>query len=421
MTLMPDSLLFEHSRRPTQNAYAMILAGGRGSRLGRLTDERAKPALPFGGSFRIIDFALSNCVNSGIRQIGVATQYKAQSLIEHLKSGWSFLNGRFNEFVDVLPAQQRVDDHWYKGTADAVYQNIHVLRRNDPNLILVLAGDHVYKMDYAKLIAAHANSGADMTVACLEAPIDEARAFGVMGVGADWRITRFVEKPAVPDPIPGRPDAALVSMGIYVFNAPFLYEQLNRDAANRASSHDFGKDLIPYLVPRFRVFAHRFEECCIRSSAGAPYWRDVGTLDAYWAANMELIRAAPDLDMYDRRWPIWTHHEQLAPAKFVCQAHSAAAVDSLVSSGCVVSGGTIRRSVLFSNTRIAEHSVVEDSVLLPELEVGRHVRLRKVIVDKRCRLPDGLRAGFDQMQDRQRFQVSDGGVTLITPAMLGQV
>ncbi len=417
---MPDSLPFERTRGPTQNTYAMILAGGRGSRLGRLTDQRAKPAVPFGGNFRIIDFTLSNCVNSGIRQIGVATQYKAQSLIQHLKSGWSFLDGRFNEFVDVLPAQQRVKDDWYEGTADAVYQNLDLLRRGDPEFILILAGDHIYKMDYAKLIAAHADNCADMTTACLETSIDEARAFGVVGVDADRRITRFAEKPAIPDAIPGRPDTALVSMGVYVFNAAFLYEQLNRDAANLESSRDFGKDLIPYLVPRFRLFAHRFEDSCIRSSAGGPYWRDVGTLDAYWAANMELIRATPDLDMYDRRWPIWTHQEQLAPAKFVCQAHRGAAADSLVSNGCVVSGGTVRRSVLFSNTRIAEHSVVEDSVLLPEVEVGRHVQLRKVIVDKRCRIPDGLRAGFDPVQDRQRFQVSDGGVTLVTPAMLGQ-
>jgi glucose-1-phosphate adenylyltransferase len=282
---MPDRLASYPPREPTRNTYAMILAGGRGSRLGRLTDERAKPAVPFGGSFRIIDFTLSNCVNSGIRQIGVATQYKAQSLIQHLKGGWSFLNGRFNEFVDVLPAQQRVQDHWYQGTADAVYQNLDLLRRSEAEFVLVLAGDHVYKMDYSRLIAAHARSGADMTVACLETSISEARAFGVMGVDADWRITCFAEKPALPAPIPGRPDAALVSMGIYAFNAAFLYEQLIRDAADRTSSHDFGKDLIPHLVPRFRVFAHRFEDSCVRSSAGAPYWRDVGTLDAYWAAR----------------------------------------------------------------------------------------------------------------------------------------
>jgi glucose-1-phosphate adenylyltransferase len=306
------------------------------------------------------------------------------------------------------------------GTADAVYQNLDLLRRGDPEFILILAGDHIYKMDYAKLIAAHARSGADMTVECLQTSIDEARAFGVVGVDANGRSTRFAEKPAVPDAIPGRPDTGLVSMGINVFNAPFLYEQLNRDAANRASSHDFGKDLIPYLVPRFRIFAHRFEDSCIRSSAGAPYWRDVGTLDAYWA---DQYGADPGhaRSRHVRSTPAHLDPSGAAGARYVrLSAHRAAAADSQVSNG-YVSGGTIRRSVLFSNSRIAERSVVEDSVLLPEVEVGRHAELRKVIVDKRCRIPDGPGAGFDQRQDRQRFQVSDGGVTLITPAMLGQV
>jgi glucose-1-phosphate adenylyltransferase len=411
---MPDSL--SSTTRATQATYAMVLAGGRGSRLGQLTDNRAKPAVPFGGKFRIIDFALSNCVNSGIRRIGVATQYKAQSLIQHLKSGWSFLDGRFGEFVDVLPAQQRLEDHWYRGTADAVYQNLDLLRRTGPELVLILAGDHIYKMDYGRLIESHLDKSADMTVACLETPIGQARAFGVMGIDADWRIFRFTEKPARPESIPGRPETALVSMGIYLLSAPFLYEQLARDAADAESSHDFGKDLIPYAVPRFRVFAHPFAESCI----GSPYWRDVGTLDAYWEANMELTRAAPDLDIYDGRWPIWTHQQQLAPAKFNRMENGASVTDTLVSSGCLVTEGTVRRSVLFSNVSIAQHSVVEDSVLLPDVKIGRHVHLRQVIIDKRCRIPDGLRVGFDLELDRRRFQVSETGVTLIMPIMLGQ-
>ena len=402
--------------RAAQATYAIVLAGGRGSRLGQLTDHRAKPAVPFGGKFRIIDFALSNCVNSGIRRIGVATQYKAQSLIQHVKSGWSFLDCRFGEFVDVLPAQQRLEDRWYQGTADAVCRNLDLLRRSGPDLVLVLAGDHIYKMDYGRLIESHLDKSADMTVACLETPIAEARAFGVMGIDEDWRILRFTEKPARPESIPGHPEKALVSMGIYVLSAPFLYEQLARDAADAESSHDFGKDLIPYAVPRFRVFAHPFAESCI----GSPYWRDVGTLDAYWEANMELTRPAPDLDIYDGRWPIWTHQQQLAPAKFTRMENGARVTDSLVSSGCLVTEGTVRRSVLFSSVSIAQHSVVEDSVLLPDVEIGRHVHLRQVIVDKRCQILDGLRVGFDLELDRRRFQVSETGVALITPIMLGQ-
>jgi glucose-1-phosphate adenylyltransferase len=407
---------------PAANTYAMILAGGRGSRLHQLTDWRAKPAVPFGGKFRIIDFPLSNCVNSGIRQIGIATQYKAQSLIQHIQRGWSFLDGRFNEFIDILPAQQRVQDHWYKGTADAVYQNLDLMSDSNPEHVLILAGDHVYKMDYRRLIAYHAQVGADVTVACVELPLADASGFGVMGVDEEGRVVRFREKPEDPDPLPGRPDLALVSMGIYVFSADFLIEQLIHDAADPASSHDFGKDIIPYLVPRFRVFAQPFEQSCVRSPGGAPYWRDVGTLDAYWDANMELTRVVPDLDMYDKGWPIWTYQEQLAPAKFVFdqEGRRGAAIDSLVSGGCIVSGAAVHRSVLFSNVRVGDYSVIEDSVVLPDVEIGRHVSLRRVVLDKQCHIPDGLRIGFDTEADRARFHISSGGVTLVTPDMLGQ-
>jgi glucose-1-phosphate adenylyltransferase len=413
---------FSAAEHPAANTYAMILAGGRGSRLHQLTDWRAKPAVPFGGKFRIIDFPLSNCVNSGIRRIGIATQYKAQSLIQHIQRGWSFLDGRFNEFIDVLPAQQRVQDHWYKGTADAVYQNLDLLSDSEPDHVLILAGDHVYKMDYRRLVAHHVRVGADMTVACIELPLADAAGFGVMGVDEDWRVVRFREKPADPDPLPGHPDLALVSMGIYVFNAEFLADQLVRDAADLKSSHDFGKDLIPYLVPRFRVFAQRFDESCVRSPGGAPYWRDVGTLDAYWDANMELTRVVPDLDMYDRAWPIWTYQEQLAPAKFVFdqEGRRGTAIDSLVSGGCIVSGATVRRSVLFSNARVGDYSVIEDSVVLPDVEIGRHAALRRVVLDKQCHIPDGLQIGFDAEADRARFHVSPSGITLVTPDMLGQ-
>jgi len=422
LALMPANDTIDLAGSVAKSTYAMILAGGRGTRLSQLTDWRAKPAVPFGGKFRIIDFPLSNCVNSGIRRIGVATQYKAQSLIQHIHRGWSFLDGRFNEFIDVLPAQQRVEDHWYKGTADAVYQNLDLLRDSNPEYVLILAGDHVYKMDYRQLIARHAAAGADMTIACLDVPIAQARAFGVIGVDGDWQIVRFREKPADPDPIPGRSDVVLASMGIYVFNAAFLYEQLFRDASDPDSSHDFGKDLIPYLVPRFRVFAQRFEDSCVRSPGGIPYWRDVGTVDAYWEANMELTRVVPDLDMYDHAWPIWTLQEQLAPAKFVFdeEPRRGTAADSLVSGGCIVSGAIIRRAVLFSKVRVAEHSSIEDSVILPEVEIGRHVHLRRVILDKHCHIPDGLRIGFDSELDRQRFHVTESGITLVTPDMLGQ-
>lgn len=406
----------------TKNTFAMILAGGRGSRLGALTDWRAKPAVPFGGKFRIIDFPLSNCINSGVRRIGVATQYKAHSLLQHLQRGWSFLAGQFKESIELLPAQQRQGESWYKGTVDAVFQNIDIIRDYGPEFILILAGDHIYKMDYGKMIAQHVQLQADMTVACLDVPLADATAFGVMAVNTEQRVVEFVEKPSDPPHIPGDPTRALASMGIYVFNAAFLYEQLKRDADEPKSSHDFGKDIIPYLVPRYRVYAHRFSDSCVSSEGNqAPYWRDVGTIDSYWEANMELCRVTPDLNMYDSEWPIWTYQEQLPPAKFVFddEARRGMAVDSLVSGGCIISGASIRRSLLFSNVRVSSHSMIEDSVILPDVHIGEHVRLRKVVVDKRARIPDGLEVGYDRRKDKQRFHVTDNGVTLVTAEMLG--
>jgi glucose-1-phosphate adenylyltransferase len=406
-----------------KDTYALVLAGGRGSRLQALTEWRAKPAVPFGGKFRIIDFTLSNCVNSGVRRIGVVTQYRAQSLIRHLQRGWSFLDGRVGEFIDLLPAQQNVRDLWYQGTADAVFQNLDVLRRTGCRHVLVLSGDHVYKMDYARLLACHAAKGAGLTVACLEVPLEEARDFGVMAVDAQDRVVAFDEKPAQPQPIPGASGLALASMGVYVFDAAYLYEQLIQDADDPDSSHDFGRDIVPRIVARQGVFAHRFRDSCIGAAAGhRPYWRDVGTLDAYWEANMELAKITPELSLYDQGWPIYTHQEQLPPAKFAFDedARRGMAVDSLVSGGCIVSGATVRRSVLFSSVRVDERALVEDSVVLPEVSIGRGAVLRRVIVDKHCRIPEGLQAGVDAAADRRRFCVSVRGVTLITPEMLGQ-
>jgi glucose-1-phosphate adenylyltransferase len=406
----------------TKHTYAIILAGGRGSRLGKLTDWRAKPAVPFGGKFRIIDFPLSNCVNSGIRRIGVATQYKAQSLIQHIQRGWSFLDGRLKEFIDILPAQQRVMENWYQGTADAVFQNLDIIRDYAPEYVLVLAGDHVYKMDYGRMLFDHVQRKADMTVACMDVPLADATAFGVMGVNDEWRVTSFVEKWKEPPPIPGRPDRALASMGIYVFNANFLYEQLRRDAFEPKSSHDFGKDVIPHIVPRYRVCAHQFDESCVQKSRGDPYWRDVGTLDSFWEANMELTRVVPALNMYDQEWPIWTYQEQLPPAKFVHDedGRRGLAVESMVSGGCIVSGATVRRSLLFSGVTVAEGAFVEDSVILSGVRVEEGAALRRCIVDKRCLIPRGMRVGFDPDADRQRFPVTERGITLLTPDLLGQ-
>ncbi len=387
-----------------------------------LTDWRAKPAVPFAGKFRIVDFPLSNCLNSGIRRIGVITQYKAHSLLQHLSRGWGFLRGEFNEFVELMPAQQRIEENWYKGTADAVFQNMDILRSYGPSYILVLAGDHIYKMDYGEMLAYHASSAADMTVACLEVPVDEAKAFGVMSVDANQRVTAFHEKPENPQPIPGRTDRALASMGIYIFNADFLYEQLIRDADDPHSSNDFGKDIIPYIVSRYRVFAHKFSDSCVGSQGSEPYWRDVGTVDAYWEANIDLTKVVPDLNLYDDTWPIWTYQAQLPPAKFVFDDSDrrGAAIDSMVSGGCIISGATVRRSMLFSNVHVHSYAEVTDSVILPNVEIGRNAVLRKVVVDKGCKIPEGLVVGMDREKDEERFYVSEKGVTLITPEMLGQ-
>ena len=418
-----DTRFVSHLTRAT---FAMVLAGGRGSRLYQMTDWRSKPAVPFGGKFRIIDFTLSNCVNSGIRRIGVATQYKAQSLIHHLQHGWSFLDGRFDEFIDLLPAQQQITENWYRGTADAVFQNLDVLRRNKPRYVMILSGDHVYKMDYSRMLAQHVEDRAELSVACMDVPLEEASSFGVMGIDADHRIVSFAEKPSQPQAMPGRPDRALVSMGVYVFNAEFLYEQLIRDSDDPKSSHDFGKDLIPHAMPRYRVFAHRFSDSCVGMNPEIPdeqpYWRDVGTIDAYWEANMELTKVTPDLNIYDEDWPIWTHQEQLPPAKFVFDddGRRGMAVDSLVSGGNIISGAAVRRSMLFSRVRVHSYATVEDSVILPKVDIGRGAHLRRVIVDKHCHIPAGLKVGYDAAEDRKRFHVTEKGITLITPEMLGQ-
>jgi glucose-1-phosphate adenylyltransferase len=406
----------------TSRTYAIILAGGRGSRLMQLTDWRAKPAVPFGGKFRIIDFPLSNCVNSGIRRIGVATQYKSHSLIRHLQRGWSFLDGRLREFMDLLPASQRVQEQWYQGTADAVYQNLDILKTNDPEYVLILAGDHIYKMDYGRMLAYHVAKQADTTVACIEVPREEARSFGVIGVSEDMRVRAFQEKPANPPSIPGQPDQSLASMGIYVFNARFLYEQLKRDADEPRSAHDFGKDILPHVVPRYRVYAHRFHDSCVGMNDDRAYWRDVGTVDAYWEANIDLVHVTPELSLYDDVWPIWTYQEQLPPAKFVFDDDDrrGAALDSMVSGGCIISGSIIRRSLLFSNVHVHSFCTVEDAVVLPDVVIHRHVKLRRAVVDKGAVLPEGFSAGFDPVEDRRRFHVTEKGITLITPEMLGQ-
>jgi glucose-1-phosphate adenylyltransferase len=405
-----------------RNTYAIVLAGGRGSRLKQLTDWRAKPAVPFGGKLRIIDFPLSNCVNSGIRRIGIVTQYKAHSLIRHVQRGWSFLPANLNEFIDVIPAQQRLHEDWYQGTADAVHQNLDILRTTHLKYVLILGGDHVYKMDYGRLLTDHVAKAADLTIACIEAPLAEARTFGVMGVNDEGRIVDFQEKPEQPKPMPGQPGKALASMGIYVFNAQFLYEELSRDAEDSASSHDFGKDLIPDLVRRARAYAHRFADSCVNMVGDKPYWRDVGTVDAYWEANIDLTQVVPDLNLYDDDWPIWSDGYHYPPAKFVFDddGHRGQAWDSLVSGGCIVSGATVRRSLLFSKVRVESYSTIEDSVILPEVVVGRHVTLKRVVVDRHCRIPDWLTVGVDPVEDGKRFHVTEKGITLITPEMLGQ-
>jgi glucose-1-phosphate adenylyltransferase len=405
-----------------RSTVAIVLAGGRGSRLRQLTDWRAKPAVAFGGKFRIIDFTLSNCINSGIRRVNICTQYKAHSLIRHIQKGWGFLDARFDEFVEVMPAQQRVSGDWYQGTADAVYQNIDILRRQEPQYFLVLAGDHVYKMDYRRMIEEHVARGAKVSVACVEAPVSEAHALGV--VRTDWRgrITAFQEKPqSNPYTTPGKPDTVLASMGVYLFDAKHLFELLREDAETADSCHDFGRDLIPRCVAAgLDVYAHDFHGSCVNMTNGRPYWRDVGTVDAYWEANMDLTQVIPELNLYDKAWPVWTHLEQNPPAKFVFDDadRRGYAIDSIVSGGCIVSGSAVKRSILFTNVRVYNHSRIEDSVILPEAEIGPSAIVRNAIIDKRCRVPEGMQVGVDLALDRTRFHVTEKGRVLVVPEML---
>lgn len=405
--------------RLTRDTLALVLAGGRGSRLKQLTNWRAKPAVPFGGKFRIIDFPLSNCVNSGIRRVGILTQYKAHSLMLHVQRGWGFMRGELGEFVEVLPASQRTEQGWYTGTADAIYQNIDILRNHGPEYVLILAGDHIYKMDYGDMLAEHVAQGADMTIGCIEVSIDEAKAYGVMSVDDSSRIIAFDEKPDNPNHVPGKEDAALASMGIYIFNAAFLYEQLIKDADNSTSTHDFGHDIIPELIGKYKVVAFPYKDV---QGNDPGYWRDVGTIDAFWSANQELIGVTPELNLYDDNWPIWTHQAQQPPAKFVFDddERRGTAVDSMVSGGCIISGSTVRHSVLFSNVEVHSFTVIEDCVVLPDVSIGRNCRLKKVVLDKGCEVPEGTIIGEDLEADAERFHVSPNGVVLVTPEMLGQ-
>ena len=406
-------------------AMAYVLAGGRGSRLMELTDRRAKPAVYFGGKSRIIDFALSNAVNSGIRRIAVATQYKAHSLIRHLQQGWNFFRTERNETFDILPASQRVsEDRWYVGTADAVFQNLDIVQDYDPKFIILLAGDHVYKMDYELMLQQHVEQGADVTVGCLEVTKKEATGFGVMQIDETDRIIEFFEKPKKPPTMPGKPDKCLASMGIYVFNTDFLADQLRRDADDMNSSHDFGKDIIPYLVKNGKAVAHHFSRSCVRSEQEkTSYWRDVGTVDAYWAANIDLTDVVPELDLYDRNWPIWTYGEITPPAKFVhdIDGRRGYAVSSLVSGGCIVSGSRLKRSLLFTGVRVNSYSSIENAVILPYVNVGRHARLKNVVVDRGVTIPEGLVVGDDPVLDGHRFRRSDNGVCLITERMIARL
>ena len=407
-----------------RSTMAYVLAGGRGSRLLELTNVRAKPAVYFGGKSRIIDFALSNALNSGIRRIGVATQYKAHSLIRHLNRGWNFFRQERNEGFDILPASQRSGGEWYAGTADAVFQNIDIVESYDPELIVILAGDHIYKMDYGPMLEQHVDREADVTVGCIEVARAEASGFGIMAVDASDRITGFVEKPADPPAMHGKPDRALASMGIYVFSTAFLIDQLKRDAADPASSRDFGKDIIPYLVRNGNAFAHPLARSCRRSGyEKEDYWRDVGTLDAYFDANIDLVNALPALDLYDRDWPIWTYAEITPPAKFVhdVDGRRGEAISSLVSGGCIVSGGSLHNTLLFTNVRVHSFSHVESAVILPDADIGRGARLTRVIVEKGVRIPPGLVVGEDPIADASRFRRTERGVCLITQSMIDRL
>jgi glucose-1-phosphate adenylyltransferase len=403
--------------RLTRGTLAVIMAGGRGERLRQLTEDRCKPAAPFGGKFRIIDFVLSNCLNSGIRQISVLTQYKAHSLIQHIGKGWGFLRGEFGEFIETIPAQQRLGPEWYQGTADALWQNMDLIRAHRPLHVLVLAGDHIYKMDYGPMIGFHVEKEADITIGVVEVPLDRAREFGVLAVDESNHVLGFQEKPNDPVPMPGRPEVALASMGIYVFNPRLLERLLRADAENPGSAHDFGKNIIPDAIGNLRVYAYPFED--VRSKA-QHYWRDVGTIDAYYEANMELVRVSPELNIYDEQWPIWTYQEQLPPAKFVFDDDDrrGCAIDSMVSGGCIISGSRVSNSLLFSQVRVHDHSTVDRSVILPRVRIGEHCVIRNAIIDEGSVVPDGTQIGVDPVADRERFYVSENGVTLVTASML---
>lgn len=407
--------------RLTRDTMALILAGGRGSRLHELTDWRAKPALHFGGKFRIIDFPLSNCVNSGIRRVGVLTQYKAHSLIRHLVRGWSHFKKEHGEYIEILPASQRYSPNWYQGTADAIYQNIDIIQEEKPKYVLVLSGDHVYQMDYGSMLAYHVESEADLTVSCIEVPIDEAAgAFGVMTVNENNQIIRFDEKPKHPTELHDQPGYTLASMGNYVFNTEYLFEQLRIDAENPESENDFGKNIIPSIIEKDKVLAYRFRD---PETDVASYWRDVGTLDSFWQANMELVAPDPALNLYNHDWPIWTYQTQLPPAKFVFNddGRRGYAVDSMVSGGCIVSGGSVRQSLLFSDVRVHSFTDIQESVILPSVEIHRNAKIKKAIIDSSCVIPDGMVIGYDHEHDRARgFRVTKNGVVLVTREMLGQ-
>ena len=422
-------MIERHTFQLPGRAIALVLAGGRGSRLHELTDRRAKPAVYIGGKYRIIDFAMSNCVNSGIRRIGVVTQYKSHSLLRHLQRGWSFLRGEVNEFVDLMPAQQRIDEEsWYRGTADAVYQNIDIIEnyRPSPEFVVILAGDHIYKMNYVSMLVDHVESGAECSIACIEVPRKDATGFGVMAVDENRRITEFIEKPADPPPMPGKPDSSLCSMGIYIFNAAYLYRELQRDIVDPTSSHDFGKDIIPAAVRNGVAQAHPFELSCVHAPEEGPerehYWRDVGTVDAYWEANVDLTATEPLLNLYDARWPVWTYQPQLPPAKFVHNQidRHGIAIESTIAGGCIISG-ELNRSVLFSGCRVHSYTRINWSVLLPDVEIGRHARLSRCIVDHGVRIPPGMVIGEDAQEDARRFRRTENGITLVTQNMIDRL
>lgn len=407
------------SNELTRNTLALVLAGGEGSRLKDLTRWRAKPAVPFGGKYRIIDFVLSNCVNSGIRKIGVLTQYKSHSLIRHIQRAWSFMRYEVGEFVELLPAQQRIGKEWYQGTADALYQNIDIMRRHSPQYVMVLGGDHIYSMDYSEMLLAHANSGADVTIGCIEVPRMEATGFGVMSVNESLEITKFTEKPADPDSMPGKPEVALASMGIYIFSTEFLFQKLIEDRDKPGSTHDFGKDIIPSIIDEYRVQAYPF----VDRNDQPLYWRDVGTVESFWKASLDLCSVEPELNLYDRDWPIWTYQAQMPPAKFIFddEGRRGEAIDSMIAGGCIISGARIKRSIVSSGSRVHSYSLIKDSVLLPRVDVGRNCRIQNAVIDKGTIIPPGTIIGEDPVADAERFYVEESsGIVLVTPDMFGQ-